>query len=284
MGLVSPCCPQSPFIRTDGDGLKPPPDSEEITDITKYTKRRLERAQRPIPGVDLGEDEETLDPKVRTPDDVDFIKPPPLEDLVDPMKVKQMFIPKQGELTKLLQQINTRILRGTHLVHDLCNLKAAYLSSPHFRNIYIYLCQNKVPLNRLAAKRIEVLSRNYMILDGLLFKIIDSETGDGIAQTVLCIPTSKAHVLMDYYHSSIMGSHSGITKCFQTISKRFYCPNLAEQLRAYITGCHICQLFKKGRHFDRPFQKRVNINVPAMTKISMDLKKCPLAMVTLISW
>ena len=53
---------------------------------------------------------------------------------------------------------------------------------------------------------------------------------------------------------------------------KIYCPNLAEQLRAYITGCHVCQLFKKGKKFDRPFQKRVNINVPAMTKISMDIK------------
>ena len=123
-----------------------------------------------------------------------------------------------------------------------------------------------------------------MILDGLLFKILDTDTGAGDTHTVLCIPTSKVHVLMDYYHSSVMGGHFGITKCFQTISKRFYCPNLAEQLRAYITGCHICQLFKKGRHFDRPFHKRININVPAMTKISMDLKQIPPAMVTLISW
>ena len=38
---------------------------------------------------------------------------------------------------------------------------------------------------------------------------------------------------------------------------------------------HICQLFKKGRQFDRPLQKRVNINVPAMTKISMDMKEMP---------
>ena len=72
-----------------------------------------------------------------------------------------------------------------------------------------------------------------------------------------------------------MGGHVGITKCYQTISQRFYCPNLAEQLRAYITGCHVCQLFKKGKKFDRPFQKRVNINVPAMTKISMDIKHMP---------
>ena len=85
----------------------------------------MEKAQRPIPRVDLGEDEEALDPEVCTPDDVDFIKPPPLEDLVDPTKVKQTFIPKQGELTKLLQQINTRILRSTHLLHDLHDLKAA---------------------------------------------------------------------------------------------------------------------------------------------------------------
>ena len=116
-------------------------------------------------------------------------------------------------------------------------------------------------------------SRNYMILDGLLFKILDTGVGD--STTVLCIPMTKAHVLMEYYHSSIMGGHTGITKCFQTISKRFYCPNLAEQLRAYITGCHICQLFKKGRQFDRPLQKRVNLNVPAMTKISMDMKEMP---------
>ena len=79
----------------------------------------MERAQCPNPGVNLGEEEEALDPKVHTPNDMDFIKPPPLEELVDPTKIKQIFILKEGELTKLLQQINTRILRGTHLVHDL---------------------------------------------------------------------------------------------------------------------------------------------------------------------
>ena len=253
----------------------PDPDQnpEEILDINKYTKRHLQNAQRPIPGIDLGEEEEILDPEVWTPNEEDFIKPPLLEELVDPTMIKQTFIPRQGKLTKLLKQINTRILRSTHLVHDLRDLKAAYLTSPHFRDIYIYLNQNKVPLNRLAARRIEINSRNYMLLDGLLFKILDTGVED--PTTVLCIPTSKAHVLMEYYHSSIMGGHTGITKCFQTISKRFYCPNLAEQLRAYITGCHICQLFKKGRQFDRPLHKRVNLNVPAMTKISMDMKQMP---------
>ena len=109
-----------------------------------------------------------------------------------------------------------------------------------------------------------------MIIDGLLFKITVGNNGE--LEPLLCIPTSKVNVLLDRYHSSLMGRHVGITKCYQTIGQRFYCPNLAEQLRAYITGCHVCQLFKKGKTFNRPFQKRININVPAMTKLSMDTK------------
>ena len=156
---------------------------------------------------------------------------------------------------------------------NLRDLRAAYLQSPHFRDIYLNITQNKVPLGKGAAKRLEQNARNYLILDGLLFKIIELE--DGRLDTVLCIPTSKVHILLDTYHSSLIGGHSGITKCYQTISQRFYCPNLAENLRAYIAGCHVCQMFKKGKQFQRPYQKRRNINTPAMTRISMDIKQMP---------
>ena len=107
-------------------------------------------------------------------------------------------------------------------MHDLCDLKAAYLTSPHFRDIYIYLNQNKVPLNRLAARRIEINSHNYMLLDGLLFKILDTGVED--PTTVLCIPTSKAHVLMEYYHSSIMGVTQALPNVFKPSAKGFTVP------------------------------------------------------------
>ena len=112
-----------------------------------------------------------------------------------------------------------------------------------------------------------------MILDWLLFKILDD--GEGNLDTVLRIPTSKVHILLNAYHSSILGGHKGITKCYHTISQRFYCLNLVENLTAYITGCHVCQMFKKGKSFKRSYQKRLNLNVPAMTKISMDIKQMP---------
>ena len=77
---VPPLCPIQPRCHKQ----IPAPYPDDTGDLAKYTKRHIERAQRPIPSVDLGEDEEALDPEVRTPDDVDFIKPPPLEELIRP--------------------------------------------------------------------------------------------------------------------------------------------------------------------------------------------------------
>ena len=81
------------------------------------------------------------------------------------------------------------MLRDTNLCVDLRDLKAAYLTSPHFRDIYLYLLQNRMPLGKGAAKRIDQNVRNYLILDGLLFKIL--ENGEGNLDTVLCILIQK---------------------------------------------------------------------------------------------
>ena len=229
----------------------------------------------PTEGIDIGATEglETLDPEIRIPTEEDFVLPPPLESLLDKAKMAYKFLPKQGDIERLISKINKKVLRDTNLCVDLRDLKAAYLTSPHFRDIYLYLLQNRLPLGKRAAKRLDQNARNYLILDGLLFKILDH--GEGNLDPVLCIPTSKVHILLNAYHSSLLGGHTGITKCYHTISLRFYCLNLAENLRAYITGCHVYQLFKKGKDFKRPYQKRININVPAMTKISMDIKQMP---------
>ena len=255
-------------------------NTEERRRILEEKRKILEQNIKifhppPIEGIDVGITEglETLDPEIRIPTEEDFVLPPLLESLLDKAKMVYKFLPKQGDIDRLIAKINKKVLRDTNLCVDLRDLKAAYLTSPHFRDIYLYLLQNKMPLGKGTARRLDQSARNYLILDGLLFKILDD--GEGNLHTVLCIPTSKVHILLNAYHSSILGGYTGITKCYHTISQRFYCPNLAENLRAYIIGCHICQLFKKGKDFKRPYQKRKNLNVPAMTKISMDIKQMP---------
>ena len=118
-----------------------------------------------------------LDSQIRIPDQSDFELPPPLQDVVYPSKVTHKFLPKQGEIDKLINQINKKVSRDTKLSMNLRDLKVAYLTSPHFRDIYLNLTRNKVPLGKGAARRLEQNARNYMLLDGLLFKSIELEDG-----------------------------------------------------------------------------------------------------------
>ena len=169
-----------------------------------------------IEGIDIGGTEglETLDPEIRIPTEEDFVLPSIQESLLDEANMAYKFLPKQGDIDRLIAKINKKVLRDTNLCVDLRDLKAAYLTSPHFRDIYLYLLQNRMPLGKGAAKRLDQNARNYLILDGLLFKILDG--GEGNLDTVLCTPTSKVHMLLNAYHSSILGGHTGITKCYQS--------------------------------------------------------------------
>ena len=163
--------------------------------------------------------------------------PPPLESLLDKAKMAYKLLPEQGDIDRLLAKINKKVLRDTNLYVDLRDLKAVYFTSQHFRDIYLYLLKNRLSLGKEVARRLDQNARNHLILDGLLFKILDN--GEGNLDMVLYIPTSKVHILLNAYHSSILGRHTGIIKCYHTISQRFYFPHLAENLRVYITGCHV---------------------------------------------
>ena len=152
-------------------------DDRENKIETLRRKYRKVLNPTPIEGIDIGDSEEVLDPQIRIPDQSDFELPPPLQDVVDPSKITHKFLPKQGEIDRLINQINKKVLRDTELSMNLRDLRAAYLQSPHFRDIYLNLTQNKVPLGKGTAKRLEQSARNYLILDGLLFKIIELEDG-----------------------------------------------------------------------------------------------------------
>ena len=51
-------------------------------------------------------------------------------------------------------------------------IQAGYLSSSYFKDIYLYLAQNRLPAKKAAIKRVEVLPEKYVILDSLLFKLM----------------------------------------------------------------------------------------------------------------
>ena len=114
----------------------------------------------------------------------------------------------------------------------------------------------------------------YMIHDGLLYRYMRNLAGD--SDPVLCVPVSKIDVFLEHYHSSVLGGHMGMSKCVLTLQQKFYSPNLAYHVRMYIISCHVCQTFKNHKRLDRPYNRRIiDINAPALTHISMDIKHMP---------
>ena len=87
-----------------------------------------------------------------------------LEDLIDKGNLIHSFLPKQTDIDKILQIIQRKVLKGTHLPVEVKEIQVGYLHSPYFKDIYKYLLQNKLPNSKLAIKKLEALSEKYVLL------------------------------------------------------------------------------------------------------------------------
>ena len=144
---------------------------------------------------------------------------------------------KQKEPDKILEVIQRKVLKGTLFPMEVKEIQAGYLCSPYFKDLYLYLSQNKLPSLKPAIRKLETLAEKYILLDSLLFRISsEKETA------VLAIPETCADKIITLYHKSLFAGHQGVIKTYLTISDKFFIPNLICYLRSYIKGCHLCQL------------------------------------------
>ena len=183
-----------------------------------------------------------------------------------------MIFAKQIDIDKILEIIRKKVLKGTHLPLMIKEIQAVYLSSSYFKDISLYLVQNRLPAKRALIKRVEVLAEKYIMLDSLLFKLT---TIAGRETTLLAVSETCADKIITLYHSNLFAGHQGVIKTYLKISDRFYIPNLMQYLRSYIKGCHICQLNRKDKLPERQLQSRINLNYRPLWRLSMDLKVMP---------
>ena len=182
----------------------------------------------------------------------------------------QKFLPKQADIDKILKVIQRKVLKGTHLLVEIKEIQAGYLTSSHFKDIYLYLSQNKLPTSKTAIRKVKMLAERYILLDSLLFKnTLEKET------TVLAVPETCTDKIITLYHSSLFAGHQGVIKTYLTIREKFFIPNLIHYLRSYIKGCYICQLACSEKPPSRQLQTRINPNYIPLSRLSMDLKVMP---------
>ena len=169
-----------------------------------------------------------------------LVDPPELTDLINTEKIVQKYLPKQADIDKILKVIQRKVLKGTHLPITIKQIQARYLNSPYFKDLYLYLSQNKLPSSKGVIHKIEALSEKYILLDSLLFKSnIEKE------KAVIAIPEVCIDQMIALYHSSLFAGHQGVVKTYLTMSDKFFIPDLMHYLRSYIKSCHICKLSNK---------------------------------------
>ena len=193
--------------------------------------------------------EDTVEPVFKKPEITDFEIPPVLEEMIPDGSLIHKHLPKQADIDKIFTQINRKYLRRMHLPCSLKDMQAAYMQCPHFCDIYNAIMFNKYPKHRKAIEKLhQAMLSQYVIQGGWLYIYMKNNFGE--QEPVLCVPPSKIDIFLDQYHTSLLGGHSGITKCYQTLRQRVYCPNLPYYVRLYVISCHICQLFKNSKRFD----------------------------------
>ena len=208
----------------------------------------------------------------KRPDTSYIQEPQELKDLIDTTKLIQTFLLKQTDNDKILDNIKRKVLKGTHLTLTIKEIQAGYLSSPYFKDLYLFLSQNKLPSKTSSIKKVKTLAESFVLLDSLIFKLVTTPDKEA---AVLAIPEICIDKIIALYHTSLFTGHHGVVKMYLTMRDKFFIPNLMHYLRSFINGYHICQLSRSNKLPARQLQPQIYLNYGPLSKLSMDLKVMP---------
>ena len=153
-------------------------------------------------------EEALVEGSFRSPILEDFIIPPTLSEETKGKTLLAKNLPKQTDIDRLLAVLNRKILTRSRFPDGMKDLEAAYTHSACFKDIYEYLRYNKLPSNPRKAHQTQMNANNHFLLGTLLFKLTPNKVGE--MNPVLCVPPSKMDLVLDYYHSSLLGGHQGM--------------------------------------------------------------------------
>ena len=144
-------------------------------------------------------------------------------------RLVKKFVPKQADIDEILKIIEWKILKGIHLSIMITDIQRGYLISSYFKDIYLYLAQNKLTGTKSAIRKVKALTEKYILLDSLFFKIMSTPEKEMAVLAILEMCTDK---IISLCHSRLFAGHQSIIKTYLTINDIFFIPNLIHYLRS----------------------------------------------------
>ena len=87
-----------------------------------------------------------------------------LQHLINKENLIHKKLSKQTDIDKILEVIQRKVLKGIHLLVEIKEIQAGYLHSSYFKDLYLYLSQNRLPSSKSVIKRIGTLIEKYILL------------------------------------------------------------------------------------------------------------------------
>ena len=193
---------------------RPPPRPPDVTDPLDSQKDLKDNdLDRNVDIEETSPFQEGIISEIYERPDMSYVQDPhELKDLIDTTKLIQKFLLKQMDIDKILDIIKRKVLKGTHLPLTIKEIQAGYLSSPYFKDLYLFLSQNKLPSKRSSIKKVETLAECFVLLDSLKFTLVTMPDKEAV---VLAIPEICVDKVIALYHTSLFCRSS---RCSENIS------------------------------------------------------------------
>ena len=150
----------------------------------------------------------------------------------DRLSLFRKHIPKQQEIDALLNDLQKRVLHNLMVNLDTKDLIEHYTKSLRYHDIYNYIADGQLLGNVNTQKKIAGEAANYVIVNGLLFKITQhKESGKWIHYLLLVIQEKFESNILNMYHNSLLAMHQGPYRTFLIMQKQFYFPNMLPKIQ-----------------------------------------------------
>ena len=138
-----------------------PLNSQQLTPvqtaIQRMSEKHLDFEIEPVNTIRAPEIEYTQTPQALVPIDT-------------PLSIIRKHIPRQSDIDKIVMNIETRVIHSLELPIQAQDLVKAYQHSTHFRDIYQYITDGKLPSGTKVQNCIRAKALNYVVINHFFFQ------------------------------------------------------------------------------------------------------------------
>ena len=171
--------------------------------------------------------------------------------------------------------LTEKVIHDYNVPITIKELRAEYKNSPFFKDIMIYITKGYCKYVGKAQRWFKMQCEDYVVINGVLFRIKYDRAEKGNLSLVLCVPEKYVPTILYQYHTPILAGHPEILKLYETIRRKYYFPNMFIVIRQYVISCLECQSMKNKEGSPSIHYPRIPLDTRPLARISLDIKEMP---------